>query len=328
MGLTLRRRFGFAGGALTAYEDERFKSNARDSSRPGPFGTKRLSAHQQPADQRDRAPAIRPDARHRRDDPARAGRHRPGGRGDDRVRAGRARHREDRGRPAPGGVPALRAQGAGDQARRGRRGPEPRLPLLHQERAARARRARRHPDHGGRPGGDHAHPRAPTPTRRPRSRATPRMAELLHDVLWSSIKPPAAGARAQPRITPAAGPRARDRGARPGAARPRRPLRHRPRAPRAPDRARDPAPARGGGRDLRRPHPRLGPPLRAGPQVRGRGLAEGGSEASGLHRPLRSKPAPIERSRPALTRRTRPHPLAEGPRAASPPPPGPAPTRC
>jgi DNA helicase IV len=28
MGLTLRRRFGFAGGALTAYEDERFKSNA------------------------------------------------------------------------------------------------------------------------------------------------------------------------------------------------------------------------------------------------------------------------------------------------------------
>jgi DNA helicase IV len=27
MGLTLRRRFGFAGGALTAYEDERFKSN-------------------------------------------------------------------------------------------------------------------------------------------------------------------------------------------------------------------------------------------------------------------------------------------------------------
>ena len=25
MGLTLRRRFGFAGGALTAYEDERFK---------------------------------------------------------------------------------------------------------------------------------------------------------------------------------------------------------------------------------------------------------------------------------------------------------------
>ena len=38
MGLTLRRRFGFAGGALTAYEDERFKSNEERRSRPGPFG--------------------------------------------------------------------------------------------------------------------------------------------------------------------------------------------------------------------------------------------------------------------------------------------------
>ena len=210
---------------------------------------------------------------------------------------------------------------------RGRRGPEPRLPLLHQERAARARRARRHPDHGGRPGGDHAHPRH----RHRRGghgqgrRADGRAAARRPVVVGQAAR---AGARAQPGNAPAAGPRARDRGAGPRAARPRRPLRHRPRAPRAPDRARDPAPARGGGRDLRRPHPRLGPPLRAGPQVRGRGLAEGGSEASGLHRPLRSKPAPIERTRPTLTGRTRPHPLAEGPRAASPPPPGPAPTRC
>ena len=158
MGLTLRRRFGFAGGALTAYEDERFKSS--DSRQPPrTVRTKRTAPRQQPADQRDRAPEIRPDARHRRDHPARAGRHRPGGRGDHRVRAGRARHRQDRGRPAPGRVPPLRAQGAGDQARGRRRGPEPRLPLLHQERPARTRRARRHPDHRGRPGGDHPHPR-------------------------------------------------------------------------------------------------------------------------------------------------------------------------
>ena len=33
MGLTLRRRFGFAGGALTAYEDERFTSSGARASR-------------------------------------------------------------------------------------------------------------------------------------------------------------------------------------------------------------------------------------------------------------------------------------------------------
>jgi DNA helicase IV len=35
MGLTLRRRFGFAGGALTAYEDERFKPAGETSPRSG-----------------------------------------------------------------------------------------------------------------------------------------------------------------------------------------------------------------------------------------------------------------------------------------------------
>src|ERR1700733_5048852 len=34
MGLTLRRRFGFSGGALTAYEDERFKSNEEMAAAP------------------------------------------------------------------------------------------------------------------------------------------------------------------------------------------------------------------------------------------------------------------------------------------------------
>jgi DNA helicase IV len=34
LGLTLRRRFGFAGGALTAYEDERFKSNKQAAATP------------------------------------------------------------------------------------------------------------------------------------------------------------------------------------------------------------------------------------------------------------------------------------------------------
>ena len=39
MGLTLRRRFGFAGGALTAYEDERFKPNGETRPRSGDSST-------------------------------------------------------------------------------------------------------------------------------------------------------------------------------------------------------------------------------------------------------------------------------------------------
>ena len=38
MGLTLRRRFGFAGGALTAYEDERFKGNDDAAAAPDRSG--------------------------------------------------------------------------------------------------------------------------------------------------------------------------------------------------------------------------------------------------------------------------------------------------
>jgi DNA helicase IV len=38
MGLTLRRRFGFAGGALTAYEDERFKSSEQQAAAPDRSG--------------------------------------------------------------------------------------------------------------------------------------------------------------------------------------------------------------------------------------------------------------------------------------------------
>ncbi len=109
--------------------------------KPAPVRRIHGSARQQPAHFRDRAAAVRPDARHRGHDPAGAGRHRPRRRRHHRLRAGRARHGEDRGGPAPGRVPAVRAQGAGDAARRDRRRPEPGLPLLHQERPARPRRA-------------------------------------------------------------------------------------------------------------------------------------------------------------------------------------------
>src|SRR6202522_4500689 len=43
MGLTLRRRFGFAGGALTAYEDERFKSSKQAAARSEQDGVQPVS---------------------------------------------------------------------------------------------------------------------------------------------------------------------------------------------------------------------------------------------------------------------------------------------
>jgi DNA helicase IV len=44
MGLTLRRRFGFAGGALTAYEDERFRSSKEAAATPVRSGQNELEA--------------------------------------------------------------------------------------------------------------------------------------------------------------------------------------------------------------------------------------------------------------------------------------------
>ena len=145
MGLGLRRRFGFAGGQLTAHEDEMFT---------GPDASQAAEARGEPdPDRRDRAAPVRADARHRGHHPAGPGRHRPGGRGPDAVRAGRAGHRQDRGRPAPGGLPAVRLPGQDDPGRRAGHRAEPGLPVLHPQRAARARRAERQPDHAGRPAG-------------------------------------------------------------------------------------------------------------------------------------------------------------------------------
>ena len=88
----------------------------------------------------DRAPARRPDARHRRHDPARAGRHRPRRRRPHAVRPGRARHRKDRRRPAPGRLSPVRAPGADAPGRRARHRAQRVVPRLHPRRAARARR--------------------------------------------------------------------------------------------------------------------------------------------------------------------------------------------
>ena len=69
MGLAHRRRFGFSGGELTAFEDEDFTGRPRPRRRRG-------RGQPDPAE-RDRAAPVRPDARHRLHHPARPGRHRP-----------------------------------------------------------------------------------------------------------------------------------------------------------------------------------------------------------------------------------------------------------
>src|ERR1035441_5549634 len=63
MGLELRRRFGFSGGELTAFEDETFTRGGRAGPVPD-VPVSRISA------ERDRAPTVRADAGHRGDDPA------------------------------------------------------------------------------------------------------------------------------------------------------------------------------------------------------------------------------------------------------------------
>ena len=162
-----RRRFGFSAGALTAYEDEELAGGGPADDDGAGLGD--------PAG-RDRAAAHRADARHRRDHPARAGRHRPGRTGPFRVRPGRPGHRQDRRRAAPGGVPALRPPRAAGPLGRARGRPERQLPVLHRRRAAR-RSARSTPR---RPRSSRCWPTPPVsrsaPTNRPPgpgSRATP-----------------------------------------------------------------------------------------------------------------------------------------------------------
>ena len=61
------------------------------------------------------------------------------------LRAGRAGHRQDRGRPAPRGVPALHLAGAAARGRRAGGRAEPGVPALHRRGAAGAGRGRRRP---------------------------------------------------------------------------------------------------------------------------------------------------------------------------------------
>ena len=188
---------------------------------------------------RDRAAPRRPDARHRRHHPARAGRHRPRRPGPVGLRAGRARHRQDRGRAAPGGVPALLAPRPALPAGRAGGRAERVVPALHRRRAPGARRDRRAADHdrGARrqdPGPAEREVRRPRhrrPGRRRPSRATPGWPRSLHRALWSQragARPRACSCRAASRRWRLAPYEVEEIGRR--AARPRGPVRRRPRA--------------------------------------------------------------------------------------------------
>ena len=180
-GIAVRRRFGFQTGELTGFEDEHL-------DRGEELGTSVADPHR-----RDRAPARRTHARHRRHHPARAGRAGAGRPRRDHLRAGRARHRQDGRRPAPRGLPALPAPRTAAPGRRPRGRAQPGLPALHLGRPAGARRDRRRAGAGGRPGGPGAGARRPT---RPTSTALKqdaRSAEVLARALAARIGRPTDG---------------------------------------------------------------------------------------------------------------------------------------
>ena len=195
MGVELRRRFGVDRGRLTAYEDERLtRGDTADHSAI-------LAAEIE-------RPRSGPDARHRLDDPARAGRDRPQRPRDEHLRAGRAGHRQDRRGPAPRGLAALLLPLAARPLRRARRRPEPGVPRPHRCRPALARRGARAPrDDRHAPGARPGPRRGPHRRRDPQGRRPPRRGAPPRRVV--ARRPRRGGARRPARVTPLAraGPR-------------------------------------------------------------------------------------------------------------------------
>ena len=106
----LRRRFGFARGVLTAYEDEQLDGgDGRDDRRPQRHPHAEIE-RPRVGPMRDIVATIQPE----QDDLVRTDL------ATERLRPGRSGDRQDRRRPAPGGVPALRAPRAADAHRRAR----------------------------------------------------------------------------------------------------------------------------------------------------------------------------------------------------------------
>ena len=244
LGLTLRRRFGFAGGALTAYEDERFKSNKQAAATPDRSEkTERtpsnllISEIERPRSgpMRDIVATIQPEQ-------------------DDIVRADAATTVCVQGAPGTGKtavglhrVAYLLYAHKEQVTRRGVIVVGPNLAFLSYIRNVLP--ALGELDVTQTTVADLV---ASTPVRGTDTdeaatiKGDARMAEVLRRALWASIRPPAQAlvlSRGSRRLrVPAHEIEELAR----GTARPRRPLRDRPRTARAPDRARDPAAARGG----------------------------------------------------------------------------------
>ena len=215
---------GSSTGRLTAYEDER------------PGRRRARSEHSAILEAEIERPRVGPDARHRRHHPARAGRDRPRRPVPHDLRAGRARHRQDRGRAAPRGVPALRAPRAARPARAcwwsGRTRASCATSATCCPRSARSTQAdhdrgagRPRPSPTSTPRDDPRHRRR---RRRARSRATPGWPRCCARAVWSHVGAADGGAGRAAGRAPLAGAGVRGRGDRGVAARPRGPVRRRP----------------------------------------------------------------------------------------------------
>ena len=109
----MRRRFGYTGGELTAFEDEHLRPG--ETAPPARLLTEEIE-RPRVGPMRDIVATIQPE----QDEIVRADLDQT------RLRPGRARHREDGGRPAPGRLPALRAPRAAAPRRRAGHRAEPR----------------------------------------------------------------------------------------------------------------------------------------------------------------------------------------------------------
>ncbi len=285
MGLTLRRRFGFAGGALTAYEDERFRLSGEARARSAestaqPASNLLISEIERPRSgpMRDIVATIQPEQ-------------------DDIVRADAATTVCVQGAPGTGKtavglhrVAYLLYAHKEQVTRRGVVVVGPNLAFLSYIRNVLPALGELDVTQTTVAGLVASTPVKATDTDEAAVvKGDARMAEVLRNALWANLRAPREALMVSRGARRLRLPAHEIEALAAELQEPRRPLRDRPRAARPPHRARPAHPAGSGRRDVRRPHARRGPPVRAGAQVRGRGLAEGRPEEAGLHPPLRSK---------------------------------------
>ena len=245
MGLVRRRRFGFAGAELTAYEDEEFTRPGQPAG-PAPVSRILIEEIERPRSgpMRDIVATIQPD----QDDIVRASADQSlcvqGAPGTGKTAVGL--HRVAyllyayQGRMLRGGVLVIGPNRAFLSYIRGV------LPALGEADVIQ----QTIPDLVAT-----VPVRAADSAPAARVKGDARMAEVLRRALWAGLNRAGRGAGPDPRVVAVAGARARDRGADGGAARARRPLRRRAHHAGPPHRPRDPDPDGGGRGGHRRPDP-------------------------------------------------------------------------